>query len=194
MPNPETALDKLRRLEDADIGGDIRVAFVGWRFDVERSPVVEDQLSERLHVTAVEGVLYSNERLRLRGRSPQGACQPFNLLLDLIAFHVRTPGYVWPTGTVGHLSRQWRTVSRILSRCCLASVLEPSSFHEPPRTRPRRRLMAAGLYTSRRSATRTTIAYRESWGYTPREIERIRRLVVVHREELLRRWDEFFGE
>ena len=38
------------------------------------------------------------------------------------------------------------------------------------------------------------VAHRESWGYTPREIERIRRLVVSHRQELLRRWDEFFGQ
>ena len=35
---------------------------------------------------------------------------------------------------------------------------------------------------------------RESWGYTPREITRIRRLVTAHREELLRRWNEHFNE
>ncbi|MDO8486011.1 MAG: DUF4160 domain-containing protein [Candidatus Limnocylindrales bacterium] len=38
------------------------------------------------------------------------------------------------------------------------------------------------------------VAVRDAWDYTPREIERIRRLVVVHREEILRRWHEFFGE
>ncbi len=38
------------------------------------------------------------------------------------------------------------------------------------------------------------VAYRQSWGYTPREIERIRRLVIAHRMEMLRRWNEFFGQ
>lgn len=38
------------------------------------------------------------------------------------------------------------------------------------------------------------VAYQESWGYTPREIERIRRLVSAHREELLRRWNDCFDE
>lgn len=33
---------------------------------------------------------------------------------------------------------------------------------------------------------------RKAWGYTPREVERIRRLVVVHRGEILRQWHEFF--
>ncbi len=37
------------------------------------------------------------------------------------------------------------------------------------------------------------ISLRDSWGYTPREIARIRRIVVDRREEMLRRWDEFFG-
>ena len=36
------------------------------------------------------------------------------------------------------------------------------------------------------------VALREAWGYTPREVARIRRLVVAHREEILRRWHEFF--
>jgi len=35
---------------------------------------------------------------------------------------------------------------------------------------------------------------RESAGYTPREIERIRRIVVMHRSELLRHWHEYFDE
>jgi hypothetical protein len=38
----------------------------------------------------------------------------------------------------------------------------------------------------------TPIRLRESWGYTPREIERIRRIVVASRSEILRQWDEFF--
>jgi hypothetical protein len=37
------------------------------------------------------------------------------------------------------------------------------------------------------------VALREASGYTPREIERIRRVVVAHRQEILRRWHEFFG-
>ena len=35
---------------------------------------------------------------------------------------------------------------------------------------------------------------RRVWGYTPREVDRIRRIVVANRELLLRRWDEFFDE
>lgn len=35
---------------------------------------------------------------------------------------------------------------------------------------------------------------RGAWGYTPREVERIRRVVVANRELLLRRWDDFFDE
>jgi len=38
------------------------------------------------------------------------------------------------------------------------------------------------------------VSLRESWGYTPREIARIRRVVAAHREEILRRWNEYFGE
>ena len=37
------------------------------------------------------------------------------------------------------------------------------------------------------------VSLRDSWGYTPREIARIRAIVVAQRAELLRRWDEFFG-
>jgi len=40
----------------------------------------------------------------------------------------------------------------------------------------------------------TPVAVDQSWGYTPREIARIHRLVVANRGELLRRWNEFFGE
>ncbi len=36
------------------------------------------------------------------------------------------------------------------------------------------------------------VSLREAWGYTPREVERIRRLVVAHRGEILRQWHEFF--
>ncbi|MCU0504928.1 MAG: DUF4160 domain-containing protein [Chloroflexi bacterium] len=35
---------------------------------------------------------------------------------------------------------------------------------------------------------------RDAWGYTPREVERIRRLVTANRQLLLRRWDDFFDE
>lgn len=38
------------------------------------------------------------------------------------------------------------------------------------------------------------VSLREAWAYTPREIALIRRLVVVNRDLLLRRWDEFFDE
>ena len=38
------------------------------------------------------------------------------------------------------------------------------------------------------------VAYRDSWGYTPREIDRIRRLVVANRQELVRHWNDFFNE
>lgn len=36
------------------------------------------------------------------------------------------------------------------------------------------------------------VSMREAWGYTPREVERIRRLVIAHREGTLMRWHEFF--
>jgi Domain of unknown function (DUF4160) len=38
------------------------------------------------------------------------------------------------------------------------------------------------------------VSLRNSWGYTPREIERIRRIVTTHRLELLRHWHDFFHE
>ena len=36
------------------------------------------------------------------------------------------------------------------------------------------------------------VSLRESRGYTPREIERIRRIVMSRREMFLRRWHEYF--
>lgn len=36
------------------------------------------------------------------------------------------------------------------------------------------------------------VAMRDYWGYTPREVERIRRLVTTHRVALMRQWHEFF--
>jgi hypothetical protein len=38
------------------------------------------------------------------------------------------------------------------------------------------------------------VSPRMAWGYTPREDERIRRIVLANRELLLGRWDEFFDE
>lgn len=38
------------------------------------------------------------------------------------------------------------------------------------------------------------VSYRDSRGYTQREIALIRRLVVVHQDALLRHWHDFFGE
>ena len=36
------------------------------------------------------------------------------------------------------------------------------------------------------------VSFRDAQRYNPREIERIRRIVVTNRELLLRRWHEFF--
>ena len=36
------------------------------------------------------------------------------------------------------------------------------------------------------------VAVRESWGYTPRQLATIRRVVMAHRTQLLSRWHEFF--
>lgn len=38
------------------------------------------------------------------------------------------------------------------------------------------------------------VGLRRSWGYTPREIARIRRIAVASRETMLRQWDDFFGK
>ena len=38
------------------------------------------------------------------------------------------------------------------------------------------------------------VSVRATFAYTPREVERIRRIVVSNRELLLRRWNEFFDE
>jgi hypothetical protein len=38
------------------------------------------------------------------------------------------------------------------------------------------------------------VSLREAWGYTPREVERIRRIVTTHRAQLLRQWNDFFDE
>ena len=38
------------------------------------------------------------------------------------------------------------------------------------------------------------VEFRNSWGYTPREIERIRQLVIAHRAELLRAWHDHFDQ
>jgi len=40
----------------------------------------------------------------------------------------------------------------------------------------------------------TPVAVRDYSGYTPREVERIRRLVLAHRVALMRQWREFFGK
>ena len=36
------------------------------------------------------------------------------------------------------------------------------------------------------------VSLRINRGYTPREVERLRRIVIANRELLLRSWDEFF--
>jgi hypothetical protein len=38
------------------------------------------------------------------------------------------------------------------------------------------------------------VSLRRAWGYTPREIERIRRLVVSHRQVLMSHWHDFFDQ
>ena len=38
----------------------------------------------------------------------------------------------------------------------------------------------------------TPVALRDSWAYTPHEVERIRRVVTGQRGMFLRRWHEFF--
>ena len=38
------------------------------------------------------------------------------------------------------------------------------------------------------------VSLRRSWGYTDREVARIRRIVIAHREELLRDWHVFFDQ
>jgi hypothetical protein len=38
------------------------------------------------------------------------------------------------------------------------------------------------------------VSLRKHRGYTPREIEQIRRIIVANREQFLRRWHEFFDQ
>ena len=38
------------------------------------------------------------------------------------------------------------------------------------------------------------VRIRDSQGYTPREVSRIRRIVVANQDLMLRRWDAFFGD
>jgi hypothetical protein len=38
------------------------------------------------------------------------------------------------------------------------------------------------------------VSLRGAWGYTPRQVALIRRIVSANRDLLLRRWDEFFDE
>ena len=47
--------------------------------------------------------------------------------------------------------------------------------------------------TVRRSLGSIHVGLRESWGYNPAELARIRRIVVARRDELVRKWDDFFG-
>ena len=38
------------------------------------------------------------------------------------------------------------------------------------------------------------VSLRDARGYTPREVARIRRIVVGSRETMLRQWNDFFGQ
>jgi hypothetical protein len=38
------------------------------------------------------------------------------------------------------------------------------------------------------------VSLRDYRGYTPREVERVRRIVTANRGSLLRQWDEFFDQ
>jgi hypothetical protein len=64
---------------------------------------------------------------------------------------------------------------------------ENQATREPPHIHVRSGDGAASFWLS-------PVHFRESGGYTPREIERIRRIAVAHRSELLRRWHEYFDE
>ena len=64
-------------------------------------------------------------------------------------------------------------------------VNENQASHEPPHIH-----VKSG--NGRASFWLKPVSLRKSWGYTPAEVHRLRRIVVANRERLLRSWDEFF--
>ena len=64
---------------------------------------------------------------------------------------------------------------------------ENRASHEPPHVHVRSANGAAAFWLE-------PVRVREYEGYTPREVERVRRIVVANRDLLLRRWHEFFDQ
>ena len=63
---------------------------------------------------------------------------------------------------------------------------ENQEIREPPHVHVRSADGAAAFWLD-------PVELRDSWGYTPREIARIRRIIVASRDSMLRQWDDFFG-
>ncbi len=64
---------------------------------------------------------------------------------------------------------------------------ENRASHEPPHIHVRSGDGVASFWLE-------PVRTRDFEGYTPREVERIRRIVVAHRDLLLRRWHEHFDQ
>ncbi len=64
---------------------------------------------------------------------------------------------------------------------------ENFASHEPPHVHVRSGDGVAAFWLE-------PVRTRDVEGYTPREVERIKRIVVANRELLLRRWHEFFDQ
>ena len=62
---------------------------------------------------------------------------------------------------------------------------ESRETFEPPHVHVRSGRGTAAFWLS-------PVSLRDSWGYTPREIERIRRIVIGSRDKMLSRWNEYF--
>lgn len=64
---------------------------------------------------------------------------------------------------------------------------ENREAHEPPRLHVESAGRSSVFWLS-------PVHLRDACGYTPHEVERIRRLVAAHRDLLPRRWDDFFDD
>lgn len=62
---------------------------------------------------------------------------------------------------------------------------ENADSFEPPHIHVRSGDGSAVLWLS-------PVSVREAYGYAPREVERIRRIVTANRDQFLRRWHEYF--
>jgi Domain of unknown function (DUF4160) len=76
-------------------------------------------------------------------------------------------------------------IARVVTQVQTASIVEKRETNEPPHIHVSSARGLALFWLS-------PVEYRDSWGYTPREIGRIRRIVTANREELLRRCNEYF--